>query len=142
MTLEAEGTSPGEPVMLEADEMRLEQVLGNLLSNAVKYSPEGGPVTVSVRADRRAGVAEVRIRDAGIGIPATEQAQMFQRFARASNVHERQIPGTGLGLFVCRELIERQGGHIWFDSTEGVGTTFFLTLPLYVPHAFATVYHS
>ncbi|MGO8950643.1 MAG: PAS domain S-box protein [Ktedonobacterales bacterium] len=130
LSLEVEAPIPSEPVMLEADEMRLEQVLGNLLSNAVKYSPLGGPVRVTVRADRRTGVAEVHIRDTGIGIPAKEQAQMFQRFARASNVHEHQIPGSGLGLFVCRELVERHGGHIWFESAEGLGTTFFLTLPL------------
>ena len=110
--------------------MRLEQVFGNLLGNAIKYSPEGGPITVTVRADREAAFAEVRIQDTGIGIPAEQQAKMFQRFARASNVHDHQIAGTGLGLFVCRELVERHGGHIWFESAEGVGTTFFLTLPL------------
>ena len=132
LTLEVETTSPGEPVVLEADGMRLEQVFGNLLSNAIKYSPEGGPITVTVRVDHEVALAEVRIRDSGIGIPAEQHAKMFQRFARASNVHDHQIAGTGLGLFVCRELVERHGGHIWFESAEGVGTTFFLTLPLSV----------
>ena len=130
LTLELETPSPDEPVLLEADSMRLEQVLGNLLGNAVKYSPEGGPITVTVRVDRGTALAELRIRDAGIGIPAEQHAQMFQRFARASNVHDRQISGSGLGLFVCRELVERHGGHIWFKSAEGAGTTFFFTLPL------------
>jgi two-component system, OmpR family, phosphate regulon sensor histidine kinase PhoR len=119
-----------DPVLLEADGMGLEQVFGNLLGNAIKYSPEGGPITVTVRADREAALAELRIQDRGIGIPAEQQGKMFQRFARASNVHDHQITGTGLGLFVCRELVERHGGHIWFESAEGVGTTFFLTLPL------------
>jgi hypothetical protein len=72
----------------------------------------------------------VRIRDNGIGIPADEQAQLFRRFARASNVQDLHIPGTGLGPYICRELVERHGGHLWFESVEGVGTTFFLTLPL------------
>ena len=130
LRLEVETLTPDEPVLLEADSMRLEQVFGNLLGNAIKYSPEGGPVTLTMRADREAALAEVRIQDRGIGIPADQQAKMFQRFARASNVHDHQIAGTGLGLFVCRELVERHGGHIWFESAEGVGTTFFLTLPL------------
>ena len=133
LALEVETISEQEQVLLEADELRLEQVLGNLLGNAVKYSPEGGPIQVTVRADQEAAVAEVRIRDHGIGIPAQEQAQLFQRFVRASNVHEHQIAGTGLGLYVCRELVERHGGQIWFDSVDGVGTTFFVTLPLYAP---------
>lgn len=125
MDLEA----PDESVLLEADGMRLEQVFGNLLGNAVKYSPEGGPITVTVRADQAAGLAEVCIHDAGIGIPGDQQALLFQRFARASNVHDHHIAGSGLGLYVCRELVERHGGHIWFESTEGAGTTFHLTLP-------------
>jgi PAS domain S-box-containing protein len=130
LVLEVEAREAAEPIVLEADSMRLEQVFGNLLGNAIKYSPEGGPITVTVRADRAAALVEVRIQDTGIGIPAEQQGKMFQRFARASNVHDHQIAGTGLGLFVCRELVERHGGHIWFNSAEGVGTTFFLTLPL------------
>ncbi len=133
LTLEIEALEADEPVLLEADGMRLEQVFGNLLGNAIKYSPEGGPITVTVRADREAALAELRIQDSGIGIPAEQQGKMFQRFARATNVHDHQIAGTGLGLFVCRELVERHGGHIWFESTEGTGTTFFLTLPLAAP---------
>jgi signal transduction histidine kinase len=75
-------------------------------------------------------MAEVRICDRGIGIPATQHDRLFQRFARATNVHDHNIPGTGLGLYVCHELVDRHGGHLWFESTEGAGTTFFLTLPL------------
>jgi PAS domain S-box-containing protein len=128
-----------EPVLVEADRSRLEQVLGNLVSNAIKYSPEGGPITISVDVDQGAGLAELHIRDRGIGIPADQQAQMFQRFVRARNVHDHQIAGSGLGLYVCRELVELHGGHIWFESTEGVGTTFFLTLPLAAPEIEASL---
>ncbi len=126
LTLDA----PPDPVLLAGEGPRLEQVVGNLVGNAIKYSPDGGPITVTVRADPAAARVEVRIRDAGIGIPADQQAKLFQRFARASNVHEHAIAGTGLGLYVCRELVERHGGQIWFESAEGSGTTFFLTLPL------------
>lgn len=125
---------PEEPVLLEADGPRLEQVLGNLLGNAIKYSPQGGPVSIVVQVNRASGWAEVRIQDAGIGIPADQQSLLFGRFVRASNVHDYHIPGTGLGLYVCRELVERHGGHIWFESAEGVGTTFFIMLPLAVLH--------
>jgi PAS domain S-box-containing protein len=130
LTLEVKTPSPDEPVLLEADSMRLEQVLENLLGNAIKYSPDGGPITVTVHVDQEAALAKLCIRDRGIGIPVEQQGKMFQRFARASNVHDHQISGSGLGLFVCRELVERHGGHIWFHSTEGAGTTFFFTLPL------------
>ena len=129
LTLDA----PDEPVVLAADGLRLEQILGNLLSNAIKYSPNGGVIEVIIRADHNAGNAEVRIRDHGIGIPAEDQVRLFQRFARARNVYDRQIPGSGLGLYVCRALVEQHAGHIWFESTEGKGTTFFLTLPLLSP---------
>lgn len=121
---------PDEPVLLAADGLRLEQVLGNLISNAIKYSPDGGAIDVTVRMDKSSGMAEVRITDHGIGIPAVDRLRLFQRFARAHNAHDRQIPGSGLGLYVCRALVERHGGQIWFESTEGQGTTFFLTLPV------------
>jgi signal transduction histidine kinase len=121
---------PEEPVLLQADGPRLEQVIGNLLGNAIKYSPDGGPVSVTVQVNHTSGWAEVRIQDAGIGIPADQQPQLFGRFVRASNVHDHHITGTGLGLYVCRELVERHGGHIWFESSEDKGTTFFITLPL------------
>jgi signal transduction histidine kinase len=83
-----------------------------------------------VGTDNAMGAAHVSVRDTGIGIPADDQRHMFGRFARALNVRKRQIEGTGLGLYLCRELVELQGGHIWFESTEGVGTTFTFTLPL------------
>lgn len=126
-------TAPAEPVLLAADDLRLEQVLSNLIGNAIKYSPRGGSIRVVVRRDEATGEAEVQVRDHGIGIPSGDQAQLFQRFARASNVHDHRIPGSGLGLYICRELVERHGGRLWFESAEGQGTIFFLTLPLLDP---------
>jgi signal transduction histidine kinase len=112
------------------DVRRMEQVLGNLIGNAIKYSPAGGPVEIGIREDCAAGVAELRVRDQGIGIPAEQQARIFGRFARADNAKALGITGTGLGLFLSHELVERQGGRIWFESVEGRGTTITLTLPL------------
>ena len=75
---------------------------------------------------------QLSIEDQGIGIPQAQQAQLFGRFARAENARLHGIGGTGLGLYLCRELVEQQQGHIWFESAEGRGSTFFLTLPLFV----------
>ncbi len=117
-------------VVAALDVRRTEQIVGNLLSNAIKYSPEGGPVTITVEQDEAAGVAKLSVSDTGIGIPASQQAILFNRFARADNARERGITGTGLGLYLCRELTELQGGRLWFTSEEGCGSTFYLTLPL------------
>lgn len=119
-----------EYVLAEVDVKRMEQVLGNLLNNAIKYSPDGGRVEVTICADEGRKLAEIRVRDEGIGIPASQQARMFSRFARAENASALGITGSGLGLYLCRELVERHNGRIWFESTEGQGTTFFVTLPL------------
>jgi signal transduction histidine kinase len=111
------------------DQARIEQVLSNLLTNAIKYSPRGGPIEVRVQEKHELQEVLISIRDSGIGIPASEQAQIFSRFTRAKNAYESGITGTGLGLYLCRELIELHGGQIWFESVEDVGSTFFLTLP-------------
>jgi PAS domain S-box-containing protein len=111
------------------DVLRTEQVLSNLLSNAIKYSPRGGPIEIILEADQRMHEARFQIHDQGMGIPLNQQAHLFERFARAENVRAAGIRGTGLGLYLCRELVERQGGHISFESAEGAGSTFFFSLP-------------
>jgi PAS domain S-box-containing protein len=122
-----------EAIMVEMDALRIEQVLNNLLGNAIKYSPDGGEVAVAIQAGDAAERVTVRVSDQGIGIPANEQGRIFARFARAANAQE--IGGTGLGLYLCRALVERHGGAIAFTSSEGVGSTFIVTLPLHQPPA-------
>lgn len=112
---------------VKADEDRLEQVIANLLSNAAKFSPEGEVVSVSVlRVD---GAVRVRITDKGPGIPEEFRARIFQSFAQADSSDARQKGGTGLGLSISKEIIDRLGGNIGFDSAPGRGTTFFFELP-------------
>jgi len=116
-------------LVVDVDVRRMEQVVTNLLNNAIKYMPDGGEIAVTLRASP-AGYAELAVHDSGIGIPEAEQGRVFGRFARAANARAQGIHGTGLGLYLCRELVERHGGRIWFDSEEGTGSTFSFSLPL------------
>ena len=116
-------------LLADIDPGRIEQVLTNLLGNAIKYSPQGGPVTITLREETATHQIKIGVQDSGIGIPQHQHAQIFGRFMRADNAHAWGISGTGLGLYICRELVEQHEGHLWFESEEGAGSTFFLTLP-------------
>jgi PAS domain S-box-containing protein len=117
-------------LMAEVDHVRIEQVLTNLLSNAIKYSPQSGPIELAIREVVEPHAALLAVRDRGIGIPIGQQAHIFGRFVRAENARASQITGTGLGLYLSREIVELHRGRLWFESSEGAGTTFFMTLPL------------
>jgi signal transduction histidine kinase len=117
---------PDGPVKALGDRDRLAQVMANLLSNAIKYSPDGGCVTVEAAAN--GSKVTVSVRDEGIGIPADQQAHVFEKFFRAETPEARAIGGTGLGLALCRELVEAHGGRIGFESQPGCGSTFWFTL--------------
>jgi PAS domain S-box len=121
-----------DAVIALADASRLEQVMTNLIGNAIKYSPQGGPVSVSITIteDAQRQQARLTVQDQGIGIPRQQHGQIFGRFIRADNARARDIQGTGLGLYLCQELIGRMGGQLWFESEENIGSTFFVTLPL------------
>ncbi|HZU00567.1 MAG TPA: ATP-binding protein, partial [Ktedonobacteraceae bacterium] len=122
--------SKQQSLLADIDPGRIEQVVTNLLDNAVKYSPQGGPISILLREDAATQAACISVQDQGIGIPSHQQAQIFGRFMRAANAQAWGIQGTGLGLHLSRELVEQHGGQLWFESQEGTGTTFFLTLPL------------
>jgi PAS domain S-box-containing protein len=113
---------------VSGDEERLRQVLNNLISNAIKYSPQGGEVRVGGWRD--GDQVTVYLADQGIGIPESEQANLFQRFYRVDSSLRRSTQGAGLGLFLCRSIIEAHGGRIWLRSEPGKGTTVFFTLPV------------
>jgi signal transduction histidine kinase len=119
---------PGRAVVVRGDGERLRRIAVNLLDNAVKYSPRGGEVSCAVDAGEQ--VAAIRVRDHGIGIAGDAQGRMFQRFGRIVTAETSSIPGTGLGLYLCRELARAHGGDITVESREGEGSTFTVTLPL------------
>jgi signal transduction histidine kinase len=123
------------------DAGRLERALSNLLANAVKYSPDGGAVTVTVARqadpDAPAATAVLRVRDDGIGIPAADLPYVFERFYRGGNVVGR-ISGSGIGLAGAKQIIEQQGGTMRVESTEGLGTTVTVYLPITEPITEAT----
>jgi signal transduction histidine kinase len=122
---ELELSAPSGQVVVNADPVRIEQVLQNLISNAIKYSPAGG--RVDVRVKRQNGSAVLEVEDHGVGISPTDRERIFEPFRRLDTKVE--IPGVGLGLSVTRKLVEGHGGHIAVDSTPGRGSTFRVELP-------------
>ena len=117
-----------ECVAGEYDRTRIDQLVENLLENAVKYSPDGGEVRVTIWREE-GDVARLSVADEGIGIPAADLAHIFERFHRAANVDDRRFAGLGLGLYICRGIVEQHGGRIWATSEAGRGATFHVALP-------------
>ena len=122
---------PDDLPAVAADYERTRAVLENLVSNAVKYSPDGGTIRITARADAR--MAVVSVSDQGVGISPEDQKRLFQRFFRADNRLKRETQGAGLGLFLARAIVEAQGGRIWVESQPGRGARFSFTLPLATP---------
>lgn len=120
--------APGAAAALSGDLDRLIQVVVNLLSNAVKFSPRGE--TVEVTAEPVGRIIRLSVRDHGPGIPEAFRARIFDKFAQADASDTRQRGGTGLGLAISREIAERHGGRLWFESVLGEGATFHLDLPM------------
>jgi signal transduction histidine kinase len=115
-------------VVLDGDESKLSQVVYNLIDNAIKYTPEGGSVHVTMKADGRNAVFAVR--DTGVGIPEEDAKHIFDRFYRVDKARSRETGGTGLGLSIVRQMVQLHRGEIKVDSVFGKGSTFTVTLPL------------
>ncbi|HSH22154.1 MAG TPA: HAMP domain-containing sensor histidine kinase, partial [Candidatus Caenarcaniphilales bacterium] len=112
---------------IRGDRERLGQVVVNLVHNAVKFSNPGGEVVVRVRPG--AATLVVEVEDHGVGIPRAELSRIFERFYKVDRARQRGAGGTGLGLAIARHVVERHGGRIRAESTEGVGSRFIVTLP-------------
>jgi PAS domain S-box-containing protein len=111
-----------------ADELRLERILYNLIENAIKYSPQGGEIRISARPEEEHLV--IGVSDQGSGISPSDRSKLFEPFQRLEESRSGGIGGVGLGLLVCRRLVEAHGGQIWVESEFGKGSTFFFTIPL------------
>lgn len=114
-------------IQINGDRQRLEQVFTNLLTNAIKYSPKADTVIVSLKHNEKE--VQVSVQDFGVGIPKKEQQKLFQRFYRVEST-AKKFSGLGIGLYISCEIVERHGGHMWVESDEGKGSTFYFTLPL------------
>jgi PAS domain S-box-containing protein len=113
-------------IMFDAEKMKL--VVQNLIENAIRYTSQNGKVTVSLKNDKKE--VEISVHDTGVGIPQNQQQRVFSKFFRAQNVIRMETEGTGLGLFISKNIVEAHGGRIWFESEEGKGTTFNVALPI------------
>jgi PAS domain S-box-containing protein len=123
----------GELPRVSGDRDKARQVLVNLLENAIKYSPDGGRIELGVEAVD--GDVRFSVKDEGLGIPPEEQGRVFEKFYRLDPQMTRGVGGTGLGLYICSELVGRMGGRIWVEANEGKGSTFFFDLPAEEPAA-------
>jgi signal transduction histidine kinase len=120
-------TAANMPILASADRARMEQVLDNLIENAVKYTPGG--VLPEVELASEGSEARLRVIDHGVGIPDADHDRIFERFYRASNAQSITDTGMGLGLYICRRIVEEHDGRIWVEPTPGGGSTFCVALP-------------
>jgi len=123
---------PGLP-SVDGDAVKLAELLRILLDNAIRYSPQGGEILVSGRAEP--GQVLISIKDHGVGMPAGFDDQLFSRYQWSANNPTTKVVGTGLGLPMARQIVEMHGGRIWFASTAGVGSEFLFSLPMHTSHA-------
>jgi len=115
------------PVII-ADRLRVHDVLENLIDNAIKYTNPGGKIIIG--ADILGGKMHIWVKDSGVGIAEEDKEKIFDRFFLADAGLTREDGRVGIGLYICREIVKRHSGEMWFDSTKGVGSTFHFTLPL------------
>ncbi|MGZ4353859.1 MAG: PAS domain S-box protein [Gaiellaceae bacterium] len=126
ITLELD--APGGLPPVAADEQQLRQVFMNLAENAIKYSPDGGPIRIRIEEQPRS--VRFVFADEGLGVPAAERRRIFEKFYRLDPDMTRGIGGTGLGLYICRELVRRLQGRIWVEPNDGKGSAFYVEIPI------------
>jgi len=112
--------------MIDVEKIKI--AIDNIINNAITYTPTGGKVTISLSGNKEE--IEFSVKDTGIGIPENQQERIFTKFFRGANATKMETEGTGLGLFIVKNIIEAHGGKTWFESKEGVGTTFYFNLPV------------
>jgi two-component system sensor histidine kinase VicK len=120
---------PPRGLVVQADSDKVERVLLNLLTNAIKFSPEGGTVTVEVQWTEAPPGVLISVTDQGSGIPPEHLDRVFDKFYQAGDDLVKKTNGVGLGLYICKSIVEYHGGRIWVESTPGEGSTFQFTLP-------------
>ena len=129
---------PTEPLpKVRIDTEKIRQVIINLIDNAIRYNKKGGKVTITLKyvtkkIDDLTGEKwiECEVKDTGIGIPKDQQRRIFERFFRGSNAIRKETEGSGLGLYISKNIIEAHEGRLWFESEEGKGSTFIFSLPV------------
>lgn len=122
------------PLTIDQDKIRM--TLENLIDNAIKYTPKGGSITVGLtdnRLNSAQPAVEISVRDSGVGIPKEEQDKIFHKFFRASNARLAEPDGSGIGLYIAKDVVDRHHGSMWFESEENKGTTFHIVLPVRQP---------
>jgi two-component system phosphate regulon sensor histidine kinase PhoR len=117
----------GDSIIVKGDKKYLEQAVCNIIDNAIKYTPAGKSIEIKLKQEGNKAI--LTVKDEGIGIPKKEQASLFKKFSRATNAKEMHTDGSGLGLFIVKNIIEAHPeGKIWFESEESKGTTFYIQL--------------
>lgn len=121
---------PQEQIMVLADPIKLEMVFSNLINNAIKYNKQGGSVTVCLRRLTGEQMVEVSVEDNGIGVSPEEKAHLFAKYYRTDAAKKINSAGTGLGLYLVKQVIFQHKGKVWVDSIQGKGSIFHFTLPI------------
>ncbi len=126
--IKIEFVKPEEKMEAFLDKEKIKIAVQNVLDNAIRYTPEGGNVVISLNKNQ--DNLELKIQDSGMGISENQKEKLFTKFFRGGNAQEVHIEGSGLGLFITKNIIEAHGGKIWFESKKGAGATFYFTLPI------------
>ena len=119
---------PSEHIEAMVDPKLFRIVMQNLIFNAIKYTPDEG--RISLLMERQESGYRIEVSDTGIGIPSSDKAQVFRKLFRADNARQLDAEGTGLGLYIVKNIMENSGGKVWFESEENKGTTFIVTFPI------------